>query len=319
VKIDAFLALPSAENVDTLITEQQKRVETARQADAIKDRKALSEFPLPDLPARFEQVLGVTIDIAADAEAKLATHIAAHGMADGGGNWIAEGLEHARDTCPFCGQGISGSELIAAFRSVFSERYEALATEISAMTTLVSQLFGDTAFARLETLAEQNKSSAEFWAKYVDVDAPSLDLPVDIFTAAARMREVALEFLAKKAGTPLEALRIDARFTTAVASYDTARAAVTAANKVIQTTNTAIAAKKVATGVADLKAEEAELGRLKACKVRHTPAVATLCDAHGALVTAKDLIDKQKDAARAALDAHTRTVVKPYQVVSTVI
>jgi wobble nucleotide-excising tRNase len=314
MKIDAFVALPSAENADTLITEQEKRVETARQASAIKDRKVLLEFPLPDLPSRFEQVLSTTIDdIAADAEAKLATHIAAHGMADGGGNWIAEGLEHARDTCPFCGQGISGSELIAAFRSVFSERYEALANEISAMSTLVSQLFGDTDLARLETLAEQNKSSAEFWAKYVDVDAPSLELPADIFTAAASVRELALEFLAKKAGTPLEALRIDARFTTAVASYDTAKAVVTATNKVIQTTNAAIAAKKVATGVADLKAEEAELARLKAGKVRHTPAVAALCDAHGALVTAKDLIDKQKDAARAALDAHTTTVVKPYQ------
>jgi wobble nucleotide-excising tRNase len=314
MKMDAFAALPSAENVDTLISEQEKRVETARQASVIKDRKALSEFSLPDLPARFEQVLGTTIDdVAADAEAKLTTHIAEHGMADGGGNWIAEGLEHARDTCPFCGQEIAGLELIAAFRSVFSKCYEALATEISTMSTLVSQLFGDAALARLETLAEQNKSSAEFWAKYVDVDASSLELPAEILAAAASVREMALEFLVKKAGTPLEAILIDARFTTAVASYDIAKAAVTAANRVIQTTNSAIAAKKVATAVADIKAEEAELARLKACKVRHMPVVATLCDAHGALVTAKDFIDKQKDAARAALDAHTSTVVKPYQ------
>jgi hypothetical protein len=145
-----------------------------------------------------------------------------------------------------------------------------------------------------------NKSSAEFWAKYVDVDMPSLELPADILTTAASVREVALEFLAKKAGAPLEALRINARFTTAVTSYDTVKAAVTAANKAIQTTNDAIAAKKVAIGVADLKAEEAELARLKACMVRHMPAVATLCDAHLALVAAKDLIEKQKDAARAA-------------------
>jgi wobble nucleotide-excising tRNase len=41
--------------------------------------------------------------------------------------------------------------------------------------------------------------------------------------------------------------------------------------------------------------------------------VAALCDAHVALVGAKDLIDKQKDAARAALDTHTKTVVRPYQ------
>jgi wobble nucleotide-excising tRNase len=236
-----------------------------------------------------------------------------HGMADGGGNWIAEGLVHADDTCPFCGQGISGLELIASFRSVFSERYEGLAAEISAMSTLVLQLFGDTALARLETLAEQNKSAAEFWAKYCDVDSPSLELPADILAAASTLRQAALELLTKKAGAPLEALRIDARFTAAFTGYNTAKAAVTTANNAIKTINAAIAAKKVATGATDLKAEEAELARLKACKVRHTPAVATLCDAHGALVTAKDLIDERKDAARAALDTHTRNVVKPYQ------
>jgi wobble nucleotide-excising tRNase len=82
MKIDAFVALPSAENIDALILEQEKRVEAARQAGTIKDRKALSELSLPELPARFEQVLATTIDdLAADAEAKLATHIAAHGMA----------------------------------------------------------------------------------------------------------------------------------------------------------------------------------------------------------------------------------------------
>lgn len=163
MKIEAFQMLPVADDVDTLITDQEKRVETARQAGAIKDRNALSEFPLPELPAKFEQLLGMTIDdIARDAEARLAAHIAAHDMADGGGNWLAEGLPHAVDTCPFCGQEISGSKLIAAFRSVFSERYEALVSDIGAMRATVSQLFGDGALARLEHLpsrTSQGRSS----------------------------------------------------------------------------------------------------------------------------------------------------------------
>jgi wobble nucleotide-excising tRNase len=314
MKIEAFQTLPVADDVDTLITDQEKHVETARQAGAIKDRKALSEFPLPELPAKFEQLLGMTIDdIARDAEARLAAHIAAHDMADGGDNWIAEGLSHAEDTCPFCGQEISGSKLIAAFRSVFSERYEALVSDIGAMRTTVSQLFGDGALARLETLAEQNKSGAEFWARYVDVDALSLALPADVSPAAAAVREAALELLARKAASPLEAISVDARFLTAGTGYNAAKVAVMAANAAVQQYNAVIAAKKVATGAADLKVEEANLARLKACKVRHTPAVAALCYAHVALVGAKDLIDKQKDAARAALDTHTKTVVRPYQ------
>jgi wobble nucleotide-excising tRNase len=248
MKIEAFQTLRVADDVDTLIADQEKRVETARQAGAIKDRKALSEFPLPELPAKFEQLLGMTIDdIARDAEARLAAHIAAHDLADGGGNWIAEGLRHADDTCPFCGQEISGSKLIAAFRSVFSERYEALVSDIGAMRATVSQLFGDGALARLETLAEQNKSGAEFWARYVDVDALSLALPADVSPAAAAVREAALELLARKAASPLEAIAVDARFLTAGTGYNGAKVAVMAANAAVQQYNVVIAAKKVAT------------------------------------------------------------------------
>ena len=41
----------------------------------------------------------------------MTTHLAAHGMSDGGGNWIADGLGHAEGACPFCGQNIEGLPL----------------------------------------------------------------------------------------------------------------------------------------------------------------------------------------------------------------
>ena len=81
------------------------------------------EFELPEPPANFAAVLATTIDgIARDAEKRLADHVAAHGMVDGGERWIAEGLKHADDTCPFCGQGIDGSQLVAAFKACSTTR-----------------------------------------------------------------------------------------------------------------------------------------------------------------------------------------------------
>jgi wobble nucleotide-excising tRNase len=124
MKLEAFVALPAMADIDAQIAEQERSVAAIRRAGAIKDRAVLSEFALPVLPDGFAALLSRTIDdIAQDAERLLAEHLAAHGMAADGGNWIAEGVNHAgKDTCPFCGQDIRGLPLIAAFRAVFSDR-----------------------------------------------------------------------------------------------------------------------------------------------------------------------------------------------------
>jgi wobble nucleotide-excising tRNase len=314
MRIDAFIALPSADDIETQIAEQEKNVEAARQAGAINDREALSEFALPDLPASFVPLLGTTIDgIAQDAERRLAEHIASHNMTEGGESWIAEGLKYADETCPFCGQGIDGSQLISAFRAVFSERYEALVLDINNLSATVADQFGDTALARLETVAAQNRSGAEFWAKYCDFDERSQRLPAELETCVRELRAAALALINKKAGAPLEPVKTDLQFVKALAEYTRLKSIVSAVNTAINSTNALIEAKKIATGAVDLKAAEADLVRLKAVKTRHTPEVTALCSDHARLVTAKDLIDKRKEKARKALDDHTKNVVKPYE------
>ena len=207
MKLEGFVALPEAADIDAQIAKQQQNVEAAKQASAIMDRKALLEFPAPDWPATFAGVLGRTIDdIAADAEQLLNNHLAAHGMSDGGGNWIAEGLEYAFDNCPFCGQDITGLPLVAAYRSIFSERYKALAGEITSAAASITQLFGETALARLETLAEQNKVAVAFWSQYCTLGAIPLDLPAGTSTAASDLGHAALALLRRKSGAPLEAI-----------------------------------------------------------------------------------------------------------------
>jgi wobble nucleotide-excising tRNase len=314
MKIEAFVALPAADDVDTLIAGQEKGVDAARQAGAIRDRKPLAEFGLPEPPANFDAVLGTTIDgIARDAEKRLADHVAAHGMVDGGERWIAEGLKHADDTCPFCGQGIDGSQLVAAFKAIFSERYEALVADINGLTGSIGSLFGEGALARLETVAVQNRSGAEFWATYCEIDQPAQILPAELNAVVSELREAALALVGKKAGAPLEAVKADAAFTKALAKYKRLKEAVATVNAAIKASNTLIAAKKTATGAVDLKTAEAELVRLKAVKARHSPAIAALCDGHAKLVKDKDQIDKRKEKARKALDDHTKSVVKPYE------
>jgi wobble nucleotide-excising tRNase len=314
MKLETFIALPETPDIAALIEAQGRSVDSLRQAGALRARAALSEYSVPTLPRDFIGLLARTIDdIAQDAEQRLSAHLAAHGMAARGGNWIADGLSHVADTCPFCGQDILGLPLIAAFRAVFSEHYKALAGEIATMKARVEQDMGDIALARLGTVAEQNNGGVEFWQKYCVIEAPAVALPAYAVEAIRALATSAIGLLNRKAAVPLEPITPDAGFTAARAAYDGAVAAIEAANVAIRAANAIITDKKAATDAGDLKAAEAEQTRLKAIQTRHRADVSDLCAAHTKLSGEKDAIEARKEAVRKQLDAHTKTVVKPYE------
>jgi wobble nucleotide-excising tRNase len=176
MNLNQFIALRAYPEIDARIANQERTLESVRQAKQINDRQPLSEISVPTLPEGFAHLLGRTIDdIAQDAETKLSEHLASHGMEADGGNWIAKGLQHAEgETCPFCGQDTQGLPLVAAYRSIFSDRYKALRNEIANMRAGIVEKFGDAALGRLNTLVEQNKGTAEFWGRYCNFDPVSL-------------------------------------------------------------------------------------------------------------------------------------------------
>ncbi|RUV67801.1 hypothetical protein EOA78_28995, partial [Mesorhizobium sp. M5C.F.Cr.IN.023.01.1.1] len=314
MKLEAFIALPETVDIAAQIEAQTRSVDALRQAGALRARPALSEFIIPSLPEDFTGLLARTIDdIAQDAEQRLSAHLAARGMAASGGNWIADGLSHAVDTCPFCGQDIQGLPLIAAFRAVFSERYKALTREIAAMKAGVERDMGDAALARLGTVAEQNNGGVEFWQKYCAIEAPALALPTGAVEAIRALASAAIELLDRKATVPLEPITPNEGFITVRAAYGGAAAAIEAANTVIRAANVVIADKKAVADAGDLKAAEAELIRLTAIQTRHRADVSELCATYTKLSGEKDAIETRKEAIRNQLDAHTKTVVKPYE------
>lgn len=312
MKLDAFIALPETADIAVQIEAQARSVDALRQAGALRARPALSEFVIPALPDDFIGLLARTIDdIAQDAEQRLSAHLAAHGMMASGGNWIADGLGHAEDTCPFCGQDIRGLPLIAEFRAVFSERYEALAEEIATMKAGLVRDMGDAALTRLGTIAAQNNGGVEFWQKYCAIDTSALALSAEAVETIRELAAAAIGLLDCKAVVPLEPITPDAGFTAACAAYDGAAAAIEATNTAIRAANVVIADKKADAG--DLKAAEAELARLTAIQTRYRADVSELCSTYTRLSGEKDAIEARKEAVRKQLDAHTETVVKPYE------
>lgn len=315
MNLDAFLALAADPDIDARIAEQERTVEAVRQVQQINDRPPLSEITLPTLPGDFTGLLARTIDdIAQDAETRLAEHLAAHGMEADGGNWIAEGLEHAdHETCPFCGQDIRGLPLIAAYRAVFSERYKVLRDEITAMRNEIVEQFGDGAIGRLNTRAEQNRGGVEFWGRFCAFDPVPLAFLDDISDATRALGQAAVTLLDRKAQAPLEAIQPDDTFNAAVATYEATQARAQQITEAVRAVNALIAAKKEETGAADVQAAEVELTRRQAVKVRHADPVAGLCADHVRLTSEKDAIERRKGEVREQLDAHTRRVMRPYE------
>ena len=323
MKLESFLALYTTPDIETQIEEQERTVDAVRQAGVIRDHASLSLYTLPALPDGFEALLARTLDhVADDAERVLNDHLAAHGMSADSANWIARGLPHAGASCPFCGQDIRRSALIAAFRAVFSDGYKDGRGRHCDANGLVPQ-FWRSALARLSAVIEQNTAALDFWAKYCAIDALPLWLPADFIHRAQALGAAALSLIERKGAGPLQAVTIECSRSAAPTAPDELQAALPAYEEVMaaaRRTNGAITAvnqlindKKASIGAADLAAAEAELARRRTIKTRHSEAVAALCQSYTDLVAKKVRIDTQKETVRAKLDAHTKNVVKPYE------
>lgn len=312
--LDRFVDLAADPDIDSRIAEQERDLEAVRQARQINDRATLVELDFPELPEGFLDTLGRTLeDVAADAEARIADHLAGHEMTDRGGNWISEGLPHAEESCPFCGQAIGDLPLIAAYRSVFSEGYADLRAAITAMAERIEERFGDGAVGALSTSREQNAGSADFWARYCAIEELALSLPDGIEDAMRNLGRAARALLARKAAAPLDPIEPDEAYRTALAAWAAARRRSGTTAQAVREANVLIAAKKQETGAADLSTAEAELVLRRAIRTRHTEPVSGLCSDYVRLKGEKDEIDRHKEDARTELNQHTAGVMQPYE------
>lgn len=314
MKLDQFLALPEDAEIDGKITEQEHLVEAVRRASSIKEREALSEITVPTLPSELKFVLARTIDdIAKDAETQVAQHLADHGMKAKGETWIADGMQNANDSCPFCGQKLDGLALIAAYRALFGDKYKGLRKAIGQLSTAIGQQFGDGALARIATIIEKNRASVEFWQNYCGLDGAKLfpsGNPCDDFK---KLGDEALALVGRKEASPLEAVIPGKSFEDATNACDAVSVAISDVNAEIRRVNALIAAKKGETGSADLKSVQSELVRLKAMKARHGGAISSTCEDYIRFTAEKAEIERQKEAIREKLEAHTKKVVMPYE------
>lgn len=311
--VDAFCALKPVANLDAALQAAERSLAAAKSAEAVRQQPAFAAVGLPafDLAAIGALLQRDLPELDADAAAGVQRHFA--GIGRGAETWVAEGMPRiAADQCPFCAQDLHGSSLIAHYRAYFSEGYAGLKKAISdqiAATTAAHAGDVPAAFERAVRVALQGR---EFWQPFTAVPAFAIDTAaaVRLWNAA---REAVLASLRAKQAAPLDpvALPEDARL--AVAAYDVVRGQVALASDGLQAVNAPIALVKEQAASANVAALTADLGRLKAVRDRHDPAVDGLCQAHLAEKAAKGATETLRDQARTALDSYRRTIFPAYE------
>lgn len=308
-QLDQFIGLKQDDKIDDKITAKFREVEGLKEIDNLRNRALLQPLDVLPVPGRLEQVLGKSLEgVSREAEARVKKHLAEHELLE---DWLATGLKHADDDCPFCGQKLNGLALIAAYRAFFNAEYDKFRLEQDQYRTLPARHYSDDKIALLNSRLEANASSAEVWKRYVTFTEPKLRNTVAPVVEAFRKEMTAL--LDEKHSDLLAPVSITPAYRSEYEKLTALTNEVGAYNAAVEETNKQIEAfKRWATPVR-LTSAQNELKWLQLTKRRHENAVSESCDKYARLKAEKDRLDKKKVDARKALDTYSTTVVDGYR------
>jgi wobble nucleotide-excising tRNase len=319
-KIDAFCDLEQDAEIDRKIQEAERRLAAARSADAIRQRPGFQAIRLPDFD--IEGIDGVLRRTLADLEAAAAERVRNHigKLGRGGENWVSEGMTliapaskgNDGEVCPFCAQGLAGSDLIAHYRAYFSQGYEDLKTTIRQTGIGVRDAHGGDIPPAFERDVRTAAQAREFWKDFAELPA------IDIDTAAvARQwnaaREAVLEQLRAKAASPLEAMTLTQETRQSIQDYRARVAEVAALSERLVGANARLELVKEQAAADDLSALRTDLAKLNAQRARFEPEVSPHCANYLTEKAAKTATEALRTQARAALDQYRQQIFPAFE------
>src|SRR5260370_3699086 len=282
VSVEEFSSLAADPDIEAKIEAKQRELESVQRAAQLNSRVGLASIMLPVLPENLEPLLSMTLEgLATAATQRVNGQIAAHSMHTRGEAWLAEGLGYVRDgRCPFCEQGIAGSELVSAYNTYFSAAYRSFKQQGAQVRMQVDALFGERAIAQIESTIQGNEAATEFWTRYCEFARPSLTSEPPLGELLRSLGQDAQRLLARKAEAPLEPIPMDQAFLAASSALAGLRQTVRPYNDAVAAANAPVASKKSASGSASQSAVESALRKLQATTARHQPEAEAACRAH---------------------------------------
>lgn len=283
ISVEDFCALQARADIDEAIQEAERNLAAAQEQQNIRttgnfDPIILPSIDLPPLNALLARELTALDAAAAD---QVQRHFA--GLGASAEAWVASGMDlipggaaQVRGKpCPFCARDLGGSPIIAHYRAYFSAEYAGLKRDVADAIDEVSRQHAGDAPAAFERSVRGAAERRQFWSRFTAVPEVSIDTTV-IAGARAAARNAVTAVLRAKQGAPLEDVRLSATDLAAIAKYNRLRHGIIELTARLHQANAAIALVKEQAAAGNTTALAADVARLRAVKVRHTPAVARL-------------------------------------------
>lgn len=317
LSVEDFLQLAAIADIDAQIQTKEAEIQAiarkTQQAVQIQAKGQLRTLTAPALPEGIEGILTKTVqDVSADAEAQVKQHIQDHLDGHGEG-WLESGTRYASgDDCPFCGQSLQNSDLIALYRSYFNDAYRQLKQDVSTLPNLVATALRGNFITDMARTMASNAELMAFWSQFIDLGLPEVSAEEihNNLTNAANALDVCVT---AKQQAPLDAVAMPDDWQNYQNLVDAGQQAVDAYNQRVQEINTAIAELKQPQQQDDINAAKADLQRFQQAKKRHEPAVVADCTALTNEENRKQQLVNQKDGAKAQLDQHCQAVLQTHQ------
>ncbi len=262
----------------------------------IAKEQGLAPLTLPEIPKDLEDLLPGTLEqVERDAEERIAQHIQQCGGRAELRSWIEQGLDYTQDDiCPFCGQALAGSDLIRAYRAVFSQAYRDHKARIETARSQLEQDFGEAARERIRATLADNANRARFWARYINVETEALEAPPDWVSAWNAFYEKAKSALDEKARTPLDVVPCEA-LGKIIPRLENVMTAFEGYNKTVASINDAICNLKAKMSSEAPTAVARQLMQLKLTKERYRSEIVDKCDTYRKLVDHRSNMQHEKE------------------------
>lgn len=319
LSVDEFCDLPARPDIDALLLEAERNLAAVQEQTVVRRSPAFDVISVPRFDIdEIERILRSDLPtLNAAAAARVRTHLAHFDLT--GESWLALGMgfihhDAASDTdvCPFCAQDLSNSELIADYQGYFGNEYRTLKDRIFGALRELHSIHSEVATSAFERAVRVAVERRQFWSRFGEFPEIAVDTAA-ITGSWQEARDQIAALLASKQRSPMDRLDITNEARASVSAYEAQRQLVGRLNVELQTANASIAVIKEQAATANAAAISEDLARLRAVKARHTPAIATLCDAYLAEKQAKAATEQEREQARTALDHHRTNVFPGYE------
>ena len=315
LEVDEFCTLQQIPEIDLKIADTERTLAAARRQDELAGLPLLKKLELPDFDvATVERVLSSDIaELDRAAEARVQNHVSS--LSEGGEAWLAEGMKHtdaSGDMCPFCGQDLNLSNLMAHYRAYFGEEYrelkQSIAQEISAIER--DHATGQqTAFERSVRVIGQTKQS---WSPFLQMESVVIDTET-IINSWQSAAQALTDALNEKQSSPLDKRELTNETRVKLDEYEQHRNEISDINEKIAAWNDEIGEFREGLDAADVTQIETELNRLRATKERHSTEIADLCADYLVEQQSKSRTERLRDRARSALTEYRNNVFPDLQ------